>query len=259
MQLAHLAHELLLRLAHVEQRLAGLGIAEEDDEVDRVALAQRHADLRVVLEAADAGAVAGTRIDDDVRTPLGVDGHALGRNDAHQRIVDRALELAAVDDGLVVEVQDRRQARLRVLDEVVAALADRVPEQDRALRGVDGVLYQSVEDPGARRRAGRGVADAVVLGSLRQTLRELLARELRALAEQQGHLGRDVVASRQFAFGIHAGPFGVLTGAARRETSPECRPRAACQAACLMLATISAITSAVAASPIAPTALPRTW
>ena len=37
MELAHLAHELLLGLAHVDQRLSGLGIAEEDDEVDRMA------------------------------------------------------------------------------------------------------------------------------------------------------------------------------------------------------------------------------
>ena len=76
MQLAHLAHELLLRVADVEQRLAGLGIAEEDDEVDRMARAQRDADLRIVLEAADAGAVAGARIDDDVGPPLRVDRHA---------------------------------------------------------------------------------------------------------------------------------------------------------------------------------------
>ncbi len=61
MQLAHLAHERLLRLADVEQRLARLGIAEEDHEVDRMALAQRDADLRVVLEAADPRAVAGAR------------------------------------------------------------------------------------------------------------------------------------------------------------------------------------------------------
>ena len=40
MQLAHVVHELLLGLADVEQRLARLGIAEEDDEVHRMAAAQ---------------------------------------------------------------------------------------------------------------------------------------------------------------------------------------------------------------------------
>ncbi len=72
-QLAHLLHELLFGMAHVEQRLPRLGIAEEDHEVDRVSGAQRDADLRVVLEAADARAVAGTRIDDHVRPQLRID------------------------------------------------------------------------------------------------------------------------------------------------------------------------------------------
>ena len=95
MQRAHLVHELALRRAHVEQRLPGLRIAEEDDEVDRVSRAQRDADLRVVLEAADAGAVAAARVDDDVRAPLGSTRHALGRDDAHKRIVDRLLAACA--------------------------------------------------------------------------------------------------------------------------------------------------------------------
>ena len=58
MQRAHLAHELLFGFAYVEQRLPRLGIAEEDDEVDGMAVAQRDADLRIVLEAADARARA---------------------------------------------------------------------------------------------------------------------------------------------------------------------------------------------------------
>ena len=130
----------LLGVAHVEQRLAGLGLAEEDHEIDRMALAQRDADLRVVLEAADAGAVAGARVDDDVGAPLRIDRHALRRHDAHQRVVDRPLERAAVEHHLVVEVQDRRLAGALVLDEVVAALAHRVPEQHRALREIDRVF-----------------------------------------------------------------------------------------------------------------------
>ena len=70
-QLAHAVHELALGVAHVEQRLSRLGIREEDDEVDRVACVQRHADLRIVLEAADAGAVAAARVDDHVGAALG--------------------------------------------------------------------------------------------------------------------------------------------------------------------------------------------
>ena len=160
MQLAHAVHELALGVAHVEQRLTGLGIREEDDEVHGVAFAQRHADLRIVLETADAGAVAAARVDDHVGTAVGVDRHAFRRNDAQQRVVDRTLERASVHDRLVVEVKHRRQSLPLVLEEVVAALAQRVPEQDGALREVDGVLRraggdlpQATRDSPLRRRA----------------------------------------------------------------------------------------------------------
>jgi hypothetical protein len=153
MELADLAHEHPLRFADVKQRLARLGIAEEDDEVNGMALAERHPDLRVVLESADAGAMARSRIDDDVRPPLRVDDDAFGRNDAHERIVDRSGKLAPVDDGLVVEVQNGRETRVRAFDEFVAAPANRVPEQDRALRGVDRVTAPVRPDArGGRRR-----------------------------------------------------------------------------------------------------------
>jgi hypothetical protein len=36
-----------------------------------VACAQRHADLRIVLEATDAGTVAAARVDDHVRAAIG--------------------------------------------------------------------------------------------------------------------------------------------------------------------------------------------
>ena len=42
MELAHTVHELALGVAHVEQRLSRLGVAEEHDEVHRMALVQRH-------------------------------------------------------------------------------------------------------------------------------------------------------------------------------------------------------------------------
>ena len=65
----------------------------------------RHADLAVGLEAADAGAVAGARVDDDEGPLQRVDVDAFGRNDSYERVIDRALEPAAVehDLGLVVE------------------------------------------------------------------------------------------------------------------------------------------------------------
>jgi hypothetical protein len=136
-QLTHVVDELALGGGNVEQRLAGLGEGVEDDEIDRVSRAQRDADLRVVLEAADAGAVSAARIDDHVRPAARVDRHALGRDDAKERVVDRTRQRASVHDHFVLEVEHRRQALPLVLEEVVAALAQRVPEQDRALREVD--------------------------------------------------------------------------------------------------------------------------
>ena len=97
-------------------------------------------DLRIVLEPADAGAVTAARVDDHVGAPLGIHRHALRRNDAKQRVVDRTLERAPVHDHLMLEAQHRRQSLPLVLDEVVAALAQRVPEEDRALRKVQRVL-----------------------------------------------------------------------------------------------------------------------
>ena len=132
-----------------------------------MAFTQGDADLRVVLEAADAGPVARARVDDDVRTPLGIDGHAFGRDDAYERVVDRVRERAAVDDGVVGEVQDRRQAFPRVLDEVIAALADRVPEQDRSLCGVDGIVVPVRPDARGGRGMGQHRAQVVVEGLLK--------------------------------------------------------------------------------------------
>ena len=159
MKLAHAMHELALGVAHVEQRLSRLGIREEDDEVHGMAFVQRHADLRIVLEAADAGTVAAARVDDHVRAALGIDRHALRRNDAQQRVVDRTLERAPVHHDLVVEAQHRRQSLPLVLDEVVAALAQRVPEQDGALREVDAVLRAASPEFRQRRRIRRQPGD----------------------------------------------------------------------------------------------------
>ena len=68
-----LPDELRFGARHVGERLARLGMWPEGDEIDRMAGAQRDADLAVRLEAADARAVAGARIDDHVGTLRRVD------------------------------------------------------------------------------------------------------------------------------------------------------------------------------------------
>ena len=133
--------------------------------------------------------MARARVDDDVRTPLGIDGHAFGRDDAHERIVHRPRERAAVDDRFVSEMQDRRQTFSRVLDEVVAALADRVPEQDRSLCGVDGIAVPVRPDVRGGRGMGQHRAQVIVEGFLK-LLGKVLLRHLRALLEEDRDLGR---------------------------------------------------------------------
>ncbi len=152
------AHEFRFGVGDVGKRLPRFGIRIKDHEVDRVTGLQRHADFRVFLEAADARAMTGARIDDDVGTQLVVDLHARRRDDAHECVVDGPLERAPVGQHLVAIREHRRLAGLLVGDPVVAALAQRVPEEDRTLREVDRVLGPILE--GLLRhvaRCGRGL------------------------------------------------------------------------------------------------------
>ena len=102
---------------------------------------ERDADLAVGLEAADARAVPGARIDDDEGPARRVDLDALRRNDPHERIVDRPLERAAVDDELDLVVEHMRRGLGQMLAILVAALPHDIPEQDAALRGIDHVFH----------------------------------------------------------------------------------------------------------------------
>jgi hypothetical protein len=78
MELTHALHELSLGFAYVEQRLSRYRIPEENDEIHRVAFPQCHADLGIVLEAANPRTVATARVDDHVRAPGGVDCQSAG-------------------------------------------------------------------------------------------------------------------------------------------------------------------------------------
>jgi hypothetical protein len=84
----HLADELGLGPGDIGQRLALFRHPLEVDEIDRVAVAQGDADLAVGLEPADAAAMAGPRIDDDIG-PLPV----------HRFAARRAAGCAAADSS----------------------------------------------------------------------------------------------------------------------------------------------------------------
>ena len=129
--------------------LARHGVGQEADEIAGMAGLEGDADLAVGLEAADAGAVSGARIDDDERPPRRIDLDARRRNDAHEAVVDRPIERAAVDDELDLVVEHMRRGLGQVLAVLVAALAHDVPEQHAALRGIDHVFH------GGRKHAER--------------------------------------------------------------------------------------------------------
>ena len=115
-------------------------LRQEADEVAGMTRLHRDADLAVGLEAADTGSVTGARIDHDERPALQIDFHALGRDDAHQHIVDRLFQLAAVDDQFRGVAQDMRRGLRDVLTVLVAPLAHDVEEQHAALSGIDHVF-----------------------------------------------------------------------------------------------------------------------
>ena len=75
-----------LRARDVADGLARHGVGQEADEIAGMPRLERHADLAVGLEAADARAMPGARVDDDERPP-------------------RRIELDAVDGGTTLTRQ----------------------------------------------------------------------------------------------------------------------------------------------------------
>ena len=140
MQRDDLLEEDRLGARDVLERLARHGLGQEADEVAGMTGLEGDADLAVCLEAADAGAVPGARIDHDKGAPCRIDRHTLRRDDAHEGVIDRPRERAAVDHelGLVVEHVRRRLGEMLAI--LVAALAQHVEEEEAALCGIDHVV-----------------------------------------------------------------------------------------------------------------------
>ena len=131
-------------MQHVCQGLPQSRLGKEDHEINRMALARRHSDFRVALEAADPRAMAGAWIDNNdrrfVRIDAVVPAMPVDFRDAQQCIVDGPFEAARVQQRFILEVQKRRQSGSLVLQHVVRALAKRVPEQNGAFEEVALVI-----------------------------------------------------------------------------------------------------------------------
>ncbi len=124
MSLRDLLEKDRLGAAHVLDRLPRHRLRQEPDEIDGVSCAKRNADLALGLHAADPRAVARARIDNNDRRLQGVDRRIRWRDDAHKRVIDRTLQLAAVEHDFGGEAQHMRRllGRLRNLD--VASLVE---------------------------------------------------------------------------------------------------------------------------------------
>lgn len=152
MALRHTFNEASQCMQHIGQRLTRYRLRKENDEVNRMALVHGHADFEVVFEAADSRTVAGTWINHDDRRLVEIDtvvpAIIADLRDAQQCVVDRALKLACVDQRLIMEVEQRRHARafvfvfVFVFEHDVGALAQRVPEKERALDEIALVVQQ---------------------------------------------------------------------------------------------------------------------
>ena len=107
---------------------------------------QGHADFGVVLEATDARSVPGARIEHHDRRLVRIDAIVPAvlahlRN-PQQSVVRRMVEATRVEDRLVFEVQERRQAGALMREHVVGPLPKRVPEQDRPLPKVNLIVEE---------------------------------------------------------------------------------------------------------------------
>ena len=113
---------------------------QEADEIAGVSRLHRNPDLAVRLEPANSRTVPGARIDHDERPPLGIDFDPPGRNDADQRVIDRLVQLAAVDDQFGGILQDMR-CRLRgMLAVLIATSTHDVQEQHAPLSSIHHVF-----------------------------------------------------------------------------------------------------------------------
>src|SRR5262249_15882721 len=141
-----------LRARDILDGLARHGIRQEADEIAGVPCLECNADFAVGLEAADAGAVAGARVDDDEGPARGVEFDSRGRNHSHETVVDRPIKRLATEDQLHVLGEYVWNRVGEVFAILIAALAHDVPEQHAALRSIDHVFYRWAKYAERRRK-----------------------------------------------------------------------------------------------------------
>ena len=148
MQRDHLLQKNRLRTRNVFDGLTRHRLGQETDKIAGMPSLQRNSDFAVRLEAADARAMAGARVYHDKWAAQRIDLHTTRRDDAHQRIIDRPLERAAIHDQLGPIVENVRNRLGKMFEVLVAALAHYIGEQHAALNGIDHVFKGRREEIG---------------------------------------------------------------------------------------------------------------
>jgi hypothetical protein len=80
------------------------------------------------------------RVNDHEGPVSGIDGDTRGRDDANQPVIDRPRQLSPVHYQFVLEAEDIRRLLRDMLEILVAALTQNVPEEDGPLGGIDDVF-----------------------------------------------------------------------------------------------------------------------
>ena len=94
-----------------------------------------------------------SRIDDDKGPVRRLDFYPRGRDYSHQRIIDRPIELAAVDYDFGLVIENVRSNFGQVFAILIAPLPHNVQKQDATLRGVEGVFKGRREQAESRASA----------------------------------------------------------------------------------------------------------
>src|SRR6202007_1956836 len=84
-------------LADIRDRLTGYRLRRKTEKIAGVASLERHADLAVVLHAADPGTMPGSRVENDEGAFVPIDRRALWGDDANQPVIHRPRQSAAVE------------------------------------------------------------------------------------------------------------------------------------------------------------------
>ena len=128
-------------------RLSWHRLRQEANEIAGMTRLHCDADFAVRLEPSDSRTMAGARIDHDERSPVQVNFNVFGRNDPHQRIIYRFIQLAAVDDQLGGVLQDMRRRLRNMFPVLIAPSTQHVQEQDTALACIHHVLQGRSDKP----------------------------------------------------------------------------------------------------------------